>query len=146
MMSDSSQNNTKHDHNRRDHSTIDISLVPIDLINAVLVRDEYTCQMCGAEQGELHSDDNMLPTRLHIMHSVRAKQRGQLDPTDFRTICHVCYSGFQRVHRPLPDVAFLLGRVRRTSGSDQLDILSWLLRKYPRQAATLLASRPLGGG
>jgi len=97
----------------------------------VLDRNGFTCQMCGAVAGELHPYDPAKKTRLHIGHIIDKSIGGTDDPSNLRAICSVCNEGASNITLPRPDLQKLLIQVRRATNSDQLELLKWLLRKFP---------------
>ncbi|MBX3176038.1 MAG: HNH endonuclease [Candidatus Hydrogenedentes bacterium] len=104
----------------------------------VLDRNGYTCQMCGAAPGDPHPYDPTRPTRLHIGHIIDKSQGGTDDPANLRAICSVCNEGASNLTLERPSSAKLLVQIRRATGAAQLDVLKWLISKYPAQAAKFL--------
>lgn len=97
----------------------------------VLDRNGFTCQMCGVAAGEPHPYDGR-PTRLQIGHIIDKSMGGTDDPANLRAICSVCNEGAANVTLPRPTASKLLAQIRRAPGKDQLDVLKWLARKYPK--------------
>ena len=89
--------------------------------------------MCGAVAGEPHPYDKTRKTRLHIGHIVDKSQGGTDDPSNLRAICSVCNEGASNLTLPRPDSLKLLAQVRRASGKVQIDVLEWLINKFPGQ-------------
>ena len=106
----------------------------------VLDRNGYTCQMCGAAAGEPHPTDPSRKTRLHIGHIVDASHGGTDDPENLRAVCSICNEGASNITMARPPASRLLAQLRRAAGNQQLEVLAWLIRKYPRQAKELAAS------
>lgn len=104
----------------------------------VLDRNGFTCQMCGAVAGETHPYDPTRKTRLHIGHIIDKSQGGTDDPGNLRAICSVCNEGASNLTLERPSSQKLLAQVRRATGADQVEVLKWLIRKFPKQAAELL--------
>lgn len=104
----------------------------------VLDRNGFTCQMCGAVAGEPHPYDITRKTRLHIGHTVDKSQGGTDDPSNLRAICSVCNEGASNLTLERPSSLKLLAQVRRAKGDDQLELLEWLIRKFPKQAKEFL--------
>lgn len=104
----------------------------------VLDRNGFTCQMCGAVAGETHPYDLTRKTRLHIGHIVDKFQGGTDDPSNLRAICSVCNEGASNLTLERPSNLKLLAQVRRAKGSDQIELLKWLARKYPLQTKRFL--------
>jgi len=104
----------------------------------VLDRNGFTCQMCGAVAGEPHPYDSSRKTRLHIGHIIDKSQGGTDDASNLRALCSVCNEGASNLTLERPSVQKLLIQVRRAKGGDQLELLQWLIQKFPNQARELL--------
>jgi hypothetical protein len=100
----------------------------------VLDRNGFTCQMCGAVAGEPHPYDPTRKTRLHLGHVIDKSVGGTDDPTNLRAICSVCNEGASNATLMRPDLQKLLIQVRRATSQDQLEVLHWLIKKFPKQA------------
>ena len=97
----------------------------------VLDRNGFTCQMCGAVAGEVHPFDIERKTRLQIGHIVDKSMGGGDGPSNLRAICSVCNEGARNLTLDRPSLQKLLIQVRRATGADQLEVLRWLIRKFP---------------
>ncbi len=106
----------------------------------VLDRNGFTCQMCGAVAGEPHPYDPTRNTRLHLGHIIDKSMGGTDDPSNLRAICSICNEGASNTTLTRPDLQKLLIQVRRATSQDQLEVLKWLLAKFPKQAAELSQS------
>lgn len=104
----------------------------------VLDRNGFTCQMCGAVAGEPHPYDPSRKTRLHIGHIIDKSMGGTDDPGNLRAICSVCNEGASNLTLDRPSYDKLLIQIRRATGADQLKVLEWLIKKFPRQSSELL--------
>jgi len=100
----------------------------------VLDRNGFTCQMCGAAAGEPNPFDQGRKTRLHIGHIIDKSMGGGDDPGNLRAICSACNEGASNLTLNRPDAIKLLAQIRRAPGKDQLDVLKWLIKKFPKQA------------
>lgn len=100
----------------------------------VLDRNGFTCQMCGAVAGEPHPYDPSRKTRLHIGHIIDKSMGGTDDATNLRAICSVCNEGASNLTLTRPDFLKLVTQVRRSKSIDQVEVLKWLINKYPKQA------------
>jgi hypothetical protein len=98
----------------------------------VLDRNGFTCQMCGAVAGEPHPYDEGRKTRLQIGHVVDKSMGGTDDATNLRAICSVCNEGARNLTLDRPSVRKLLIQIRRATGADQVEVLRWLLKKFPK--------------
>jgi hypothetical protein len=107
----------------------------------VLDRNGFTCQMCGAVAGEPHPIDPTRKTRLHIGHIIDKSIGGSDDPANLRAICSVCNEGARNLTLDRPSLQKLLIQVRRATGADQVEVLRWLVRKYPKQTVAMLAEQ-----
>ncbi|HEY5140512.1 MAG TPA: hypothetical protein VIJ25_14525, partial [Methylococcales bacterium] len=54
-------------------------------------------------------------------------------------ICSVCNEGAQNAMSIRPDLMQLLIQIRRATSADQLEVLKWLIAKFPKQAAEEVA-------
>jgi hypothetical protein len=108
----------------------------------VLDRNGFTCQMCGAVAGEPHPYDPVKKTRLHIGHIIDKSIGGTDDPSNLRAICSVCNEGASNITLTRPDLQKLLIQIRRATNGDQLEILKWLLKKFPKQSKAALKHVP----
>lgn len=104
----------------------------------VLDRDGYTCQMCGAVAGEPHPFDPTRKTVLTMGHIVDKSMGGTDDPSNLRAICSICNEGASNITLERPSYEKLLIQVRRASNGDQLKVLEWLIKKYPKESKTLM--------
>jgi hypothetical protein len=106
----------------------------------VLDRNGFTCQMCGAAAGEPHPYDQGRKTRLHIGHIIDKSMGGTDEPSNLRAICSVCNEGASNLTLSRPQAIKLLAQVRRAPTPDQLDILKWIVQKFPAQTTSILKS------
>jgi hypothetical protein len=106
----------------------------------VLDRDGFTCQRCGAVAGEPHPYDPSRKTRLQIGHIVDKSMGGSDDPTNLRAECSICNEGAKNLTPDRPSLQKLLIQVRRATGGDQVEVLRWLTKKFPKQTAAILAA------
>ncbi len=104
----------------------------------VLDRNGYTCQMCGAVAGEPHPYEPHRKTRLHIGHIIDKSQGGSDDPANLRALCSVCNEGASNLTLDRPTAMKLLMQIRRARGVEQLEVLVWLIQKFPKQAEDYL--------
>lgn len=104
----------------------------------VLDRDGFTCQMCGAAAGEPHPYDNRRKTRLHLGHIIDKSMGGTDTPNNLRAICSVCNEGASNLTLNRPEAIKLIAQVRRAPTKDQLDVLKWLIQKFPKQTAEII--------
>lgn len=108
----------------------------------VLDRNGFTCQMCGAVAGERHPYDTTRKTRLHLGHVIDKSMGGTDDAANLRAICSVCNEGASNATLTRPDLQKILVQVRRATAADQLEVLKWLMTKFPQQAKSHLLTKP----
>jgi hypothetical protein len=104
----------------------------------VLDRNGFTCQMCGAAAGEPHPYDEGRKTRLHIGHIIDKTMGGSDEPANLKALCSVCNEGASNLTLNRPQAIKLIAQVRRAPTVDQLDILKWLVSKFPTQTEGFL--------
>lgn len=107
----------------------------------VLDRNGFTCQMCGAAAGEPHPYDSSRRTRLHIGHFIDKSMGGKDEPGNLRAICSVCNEGASNLTLNRPDTIKLLAQIRRAPIKDQLDVLKWLVTKFPIQVTEIIKNK-----
>jgi hypothetical protein len=108
----------------------------------ILDRNGYVCQMCGAGAGEPHPYGSRKRTRLHIGHVVDKSLGGTDEPANLRAICSVCNEGVANLSLPRPIFKQIKAQVNRAHQAEQLELLQWLIKKYPGDAARLVAGKP----
>jgi len=94
--------------------------------------------MCGAAAGEVNPYDQGRKTRLHIGHIIDKSMGGSDEPGNLRAICSVCNEGASNLTLNRPDAIKLLAQIRRAPGKDQLDVLKWLITKYPKETEEIV--------
>ena len=104
----------------------------------VLDRNGFTCQMCGAGAGEPHPFDPSRKTRLHLGHIIDKSMGGSDDPSNLRAVCSVCNEGASNITPDRPTTIKLKAQIRKARGDDQLELLKFLIDKYPEQTAQFL--------
>jgi len=104
----------------------------------VLDRNGFTCQMCGAAAGEVHPYDMGRKTRLQVGNIVDKSMGGSDDYSNLRAVCSVCNEGASNLTLARPQAIKLLAQIRRAPISDQLDVLNWIVTKFPGQAKSLI--------
>lgn len=108
----------------------------------VLDRNGFTCQMCGAVAGEPHPSDASKRTRLHIGHVIDKSMGGNDELQNLRALCSLCNEGASNVTLTRPELQKVLVQVRRAKALDQVEVLKWLSKKFPQQAAAALEKTP----
>ena len=108
----------------------------------VLDRNGFTCQTCGAVAGESDPYDPNRKTRLHIGHIVDKSMGGPDELGNLRAICSVCNEGARNLTLDRPSLQKLLIQIRRATGQDQLEVLRWLIKKFPSETQTQKSFQP----
>jgi hypothetical protein len=103
----------------------------------ILDRNGFTCQMCGAAAGEPHPHEPARKTRLHIGHILDKSLGGTDDHSNLRAICSVCNEGASNITLTRPDLLKLLTQIRRATTVDQIKVMRWLVKKFPKQASDM---------
>ena len=104
----------------------------------VLDRNGFTCQMCGAVAGEPHPYDLGRKTRLHIGHIKDKSDGGEDEAYNLRAVCSVCNEGASNLTYNRPQALKLLTQIRRGTMKEQLEILKWIVGKYPEQTKRII--------
>jgi len=92
----------------------------------------------GVSIGVISTYDAGRKTRLHIGHIIDKSMGGTDAPSNLRAICSVCNEGTSNLTLNRPDAIKLLAQLRRAPAKDQLDVLRWIVQKFPEQARKLL--------
>lgn len=104
------------------------------------------CQMCGAMGGEPDEYDPDRLLRLHI-DQTSVDGPGEAESVRYtRVLCSLCHEGVSGTPLDHTTRLNLLAQVRRATGTAQLDVLAWLVRKFPTQAKRLLEALDGGNG
>jgi hypothetical protein len=107
----------------------------------VLDRNGFTCQMCGAGAGEPHPFDPSRKVRLHLGHIIDKSMGGTDDASNLRAVCSICNEGASNITPDRPSVMKLKAQIRKARGEDQLELLKFLVEKYPGQAKAIFDSK-----
>lgn len=103
----------------------------------VLQRDRSTCQMCGAVSGEPHQEGIEQKTRIRVGRILAQSLGGDNDPSNLRAVCSICEEGLRNLALQRPSLRDLLVQLRRSTRGGQIEVLRWLINKYPVQAMRL---------
>lgn len=98
----------------------------------VLIRDGYTCRMCGAGAGEIDPETGR-KVRLHIKRvsdEIPADADGR---SNFGTLCSTCNQGRKDVVNTSPTLIAIKSEIRRANPAAQRSIYEWLKEKFERQ-------------
>ena len=104
--------------------------IPLSQPNkVVLLRDNFTCQTCGATGAEVGGRE-----LLRVGYLARNDESVKNSALDLKTLCPDCDEGFATAKLlPRMNAQELLVQVRRATVADQIEVLKWLLKKYPKQ-------------
>jgi len=103
--------------------------------------------MCGQTAEDL-DPYNRQPVKITVGFIIPQEHGGIIHLGNLRTLCSTCEGGLETIpyaERPstlrrLMDSTHetLLAQVRRATGKDQLDLLNWLIHKFPKQSTEIL--------
>jgi 5-methylcytosine-specific restriction endonuclease McrA len=100
-----------------------------ELTSAVLLRDNFTCQTCGATGAEVGGRELM-----RVGYLARNDESVKNSALNLKTLCPDCDDGLAKAKLlPRMSAQELLVQLRRATVADQLEVLKWLLKKYPEQ-------------
>ena len=98
----------------------------------VLLRDDYMCQVCGADASDFGNADKM-----RVGFIPRNDSSLTLTDADLKTLCPDCDDGLATAALfPRLSATELLKEIRRATAADQLAVRDWLLKKYPQRDGT----------
>ena len=100
-------------------------------------RDLCCCQ-CGAAHGETDEYEPRRSVRMTIGYILDLTEGGSDDPSNLKAICSVCNEGAANITPDRPSAIKLLSQLRRAKASDQLEVLHWLIKKFPQQSKSAL--------
>lgn len=103
----------------------------------VIDRDGNTCQMCGVAAAEIHPFDGR-PAKMQLGHILDKSKGGSDEADNLRLLCSVCNEGASNLTLIRPDSISLLIQTRRAPNKVQLEVMEWLVKKFPAQAKTLV--------
>jgi hypothetical protein len=100
--------------------------------------DDFYCYMCGASAGDTHLYDSTRSIRMYVEYIIGKSMGGTDDPSNLRALCSNCNEGASNATLMRPDLKKLMIKVRRATIGDQLEILKWLIQKFPGQTKEYL--------
>ncbi len=89
--------------------------------------------MCGVSAGEVHPFDGR-SARMQLGHVIDKTKGGSDEADNLRLLCSVCNEGASNLTLVRPDSISLLIQTRRAPNKVQLDVMEWLIKKFPEQA------------
>ena len=97
----------------------------------VLKRSGYTCEMCGACDGDSDEYHPGHKVRLHVS-SLMGRRKGWSDsPSNLRVLCSMCYRGVRQLTSEIKPMSSLHDQVRLASHDGQHKIWEWLKENPP---------------
>jgi hypothetical protein len=100
------------------------------LRNAILERNGYTCQLCGAGAGDPDPTNPSRKARLHVDHDTPISQGGTDDPSNLRVLCSACNQGRANIQPASEDARNILARLRRASRAVRKEVYEALKRQF----------------
>ena len=99
---------------------------------SVLKRHDFTCQTCGATGAEVGGRELM-----RVGYLARNEESLKNSTLDLKTLCPDCDDRFAKANLlPRMNAQELLVQLRRATVADQVEVLKWLLKKYPVREAS----------
>ncbi|MDP9225114.1 MAG: HNH endonuclease [Actinomycetota bacterium] len=91
----------------------------------VLIRDGYTCQMCGACAGEMDPETGR-KVRLHIKRIGDESSTEPDERSNFETVCSTCNQGAKKVDVASSTEISIKTEIKKASPTVQRSIYEWL--------------------
>ena len=97
----------------------------------ILLRNGYTCQVCGAGAGDPNPLDPTKTLRLHVDHVVPVSKGGTDDDSNLRVLCSACNEGRKDLQVPVSQQMLnVLQTVRIAPRDVQVEVLKRLAEKF----------------
>ena len=96
------------------------------------------CKMCGRQNGEIDPTTSGRRLRLFVKRLMPPKDWTGSDEQNLESICIACFEGLSTKEHDPPSARKIKIQVRRANPRDQLEVLKWLVSKFPKQAKSLL--------
>ena len=112
--------------------------IPKEVRDQVRARDQFTCRMCGATQGEPHQEPPFGNTRVYACRIDPDLVHGRNDLTNLRTLCTICHAGLSSICVSRPTFIELKSQMMRAAYKDQVKLLQALISKFPNETHSLI--------
>lgn len=110
------------------------------IIEAVMQRDDRTCQMCGSAEGDKCFFDER-PISLQVITILPPRLGGRFEEDNLKSVCSSCATGMLAIENrarksgnieipPRKGRIELLTQIRRASREDQKAVGDWLSNKF----------------
>jgi hypothetical protein len=100
------------------------------LRNEILLRNGYTCQLCGAGAGDPDPFNPKRKVTLHIDHIIPVSQGGNNNRYNLRVLCSVCNQVKGNIQTPSESALNIIARVRRQPKAVQKEVYEMLKKKF----------------
>ncbi len=101
-------------------------------------RTDLCCKSCGRSQSEADPTTEGRRLRLFVNQLMDSQQWSGAACDNIEVVCMACKEGIEGLVIDFPSARKLKMQVRRGKGVDQLEVLHWLIKKYPSQTASYL--------
>ncbi len=118
--------------------------VPRRLRHHIAKRTDLVCKSCGRSQGDSDPTTPGRRLRLYIRPVVDSEKWVGAPSRNTEAVCLACREGFEQLAIDRPTARKLKMEVRRAGGEDQVEVLRWLVQKYPDHARRYIKMRISG--
>lgn len=127
---------------KSDRQTLSFSNgVPNRLKHHIAKRTDVACKSCGRSQGDRDPTTSGRRLRLFVSPLVDADKWVGAPSRNIEAICTACREGLEQLAIDRPTARKLKMEVRRAGGDDQVEVLRWLVQKYPDHARLYMKMR-----
>ena len=117
--------------------------IPTRVKRFIEERGDLACKSCGRTQGDADPTTSGRRLRLFVSQLVDPLKWSGPACQNIEVLCLACREGLEGFRIDRPSARKLKVQLRRAKGEDQLDVLRWLVKKYPDQARISLKSQRL---